>query len=951
MSLWPQARKQEETAYRSISVFDNSDSQIVGITCTPKYIYIVNKNKELIFYSNSLLNVKQVHDRRSKILNIVPNSIQKIGYFISKKDQQVIIYVISGNVLYIRNEGSGLVHFRQAVLQQEDGKTTPFGLNFLCTLDNHQKIVTADSYGIKIVNYIGDGVFVVENKIMQKMKLIDLIGSNNSHFLVFERGQYSVFDQNLNCLKKEPSGKISFISPVDGMNTFIAVSPGNQIQCIGDKIETCYMKYSDEIIALQIRLPYFYGFSQRNFTMTTSVTPIQEKIEFNDRMKSPLICVLNNYTVMIANGSVLYCCKYSTLNSPPYSTHLLYLQGSGQKERFDYMLKLCQAIKHPDFKTEETLLYIYMKYSKHLFEAGGDNVRKAFELFVKSGQHPFVLIRMFRSLFQKPELSSNQENHSLQYLAQKDCDEYMSLLKKLKDLIDNNAPINEIVESKISCIKQANSKEEYPTVESIKKDYNKLKNWVANSIEETAKTHDEIKNILCANNSTFFISGSNGYNELQQYLEEILKKETQPTKIKIYNTILFQCYAGSGATLALEKAIPNNNPIFFDIVSDTLIKNNCLMHHLLLCNVYGHHEVGLRNYTKPGEEKWEQVINYIKESKDFLKLGEEYYPKILNATNPENAVEVFKSNYLKPKDVSTVLEIIQRTATKQDDENCLKAKILFLKYDIFEKDDETEQFHSDLIDLYLHFLKLNMKFRNKYIKISSEKEVVKFFRTGLLDILNYKQGKFYNSKSVLNKISAVEGENKFLIEEKLAVYKKLLRTKETGIDPCIRILTTSNVDFSVALDFCDSVYDENNDYTNNVYTELFYAYCLQRTENNTRIDSYLLRLLNEKGDRMNLQTIIASIPKNFSIQSLNNFFKITTLKYTDKLRLLKIQNALLKKTIEEKKKQKEYLKGGKVEVDSNNPKCIVCGKPVFGSYFVVLTNNCVAHIACANKNK
>ena len=52
-----------------------------------------------------------------------------------------------------------------------------------------------------------------------------------------------------------------------------------------------------------------------------------------------------------------------------------------------------------------------------------------------------------------------------------------------------------------------------------------------------------------------------------------------------------------------------------------------------------------------------------------------------------------------------------------------------------------------------------------------------------------------------------------------------------------------------------------------------------------------------------------------------------------------------------KKKQKEYLKGGKVEVDSNNPKCIVCGKPVFGSYFVVLTNNCVAHIACANKNK
>ncbi|KAH0785120.1 Transforming growth factor-beta receptor-associated protein 1 [Histomonas meleagridis] len=624
------------------------------------------------------------------------------------------------------------------------------------------------------------------------------------------------------------------------------------------------------------------------------------------------------------------------------------------------MLKLCNLIKLNDFNPEKTIQEIYANYSQNLFDTGKgspETIAKAFEYFKESKQHPFVMIRKFQSLLNSPN-TKGQENqfeklsqeNLFEKLAISDCQEYKRLLINLKNAIDNNLTAEEILNSKKLCIEQAMSKEEIPTIEYIKTHINEIKEWTENSIIETEKSEQEIKNILF-HKMTTTANGETIFNELMKYIKENLKNEKNPTKIKIYNTLLIRCFNEVGAATRIPKFISKEKPLLFGVVSDFLLKKQFIDYHKKLCQTYGRHREALETFTVPGKEDWNQVIDYIKDSKDFMKLGEEYYPKILHSTNdPTKSVEVFNSKHLKPTDVNNIIKIITNNSSTNDS---IQAQIHFLDYDIYQLHDETERVHTLLINLYLNMIKSKNEFKRSkdpnYIPISRESKELKEIRTGLVKILKYGDGKYYNSVQILEAITKVD--ERGLIEEKLAVLKRRLLTKEAKPQQCIDMISSPKITSEVALNFCDSVYDENNENTSSIYTELFFGYCQQRTEENKKtIDQMILRLLNEKGEMMNLQTIIESIPKSFTLQSMQSFLKAATLKHINKLRLLKIQNALLRKTIETKKKQKKSLQMGKVEVDSNNPKCIVCGKPVLGSYFVVTNDNCVAHIAChANK--
>ena len=78
---------------------------------------------------------------------------------------------------------------------------------------------------------------------------------------------------------------------------------------------------------------------------------------------------------------------------------------------------------------------------------------------------------------------------------------------------------------------------------------------------------------------------------------------------------------------------------------------------------------------------------------------------------------------------------------------------------------------------------------------------------------------------------------------------------------------------------------------------------------------------------------------------MNEFMKAATSHRINCLRVLKLRNALLEKTIQVKKMQLQELEKGKVVV-TKGLKCIFCGKKIGESVFIVQTDSTVAHLAC-----
>ena len=111
---------------------------------------------------------------------------------------------------------------------------------------------------------------------------------------------------------------------------------------------------------------------------------------------------------------------------------------------------------------------------------------------------------------------------------------------------------------------------------------------------------------------------------------------------------------------------------------------------------------------------------------------------------------------------------------------------------------------------------------------------------------------------------------------------------------------------------------------------------------NTNDNVNLKLLLNERAERLDPVRVVENIPKDIPLAELKDYLKLSSLERINRLRSLKIKNALLAKTVEAKKQQLRYLQSGKVEV-KDNLKCVVCGKPIGDAVFYVLADNCVSH--------
>ena len=225
-----------------------------------------------------------------------------------------------------------------------------------------------------------------------------------------------------------------------------------------------------------------------------------------------------------------------------------------------------------------------------------------------------------------------------------------------------------------------------------------------------------------------------------------------------------------------------------------------------------------------------------------------------------------------------------------------------------------------------------------YVRISDEKMPLREYRSKLLEILE--RSNLYRTQEALDAIKEV---NNNLIEERITILKKASPPK---IQEAVHLISRPSFPFEISVRFCDEVFKNNID--KNVYNKLYEIYFQRRraakgpTE---KLDASMKKLLNLRATRMQLDDVVKKIPKSFKVCDMSEFMKAATTHRINCLRLLKLRNALLEKTIQMKQMQIKKLHSGKVVVTSGL-KCVICGKRIGESVFVALTDSTVAHLAC-----
>jgi hypothetical protein len=256
----------------------------------------------------------------------------------------------------------------------------------------------------------------------------------------------------------------------------------------------------------------------------------------------------------------------------------------------------------------------------------------------------------------------------------------------------------------------------------------------------------------------------------------------------------------------------------------------------------------------------------------------------------------------------------------------------FLAFAVFELTDLRKVIHEQLITLYLGLLPEYVAARRdrKPVPISGETSpVVRELREGLVRILD--ESDVYDAKKRFRDIPTC------YLEERLAAQRKAHDIKEA-----IWAVADKDVPLDIAIRFCEKVYDDESVPEHaEVFTQLFFALGKHNTNDNRK----LLQLLNTCADKLDPVRVVENIPKTVPLAQLKEYLKLSSLARINKLRSLRIRNALLAATIQAKKVQLRYLQSGRVEV-KDNLICVFCGKPIGDSVFYVQQDNCVSHMAC-----
>ncbi|OHT03586.1 hypothetical protein TRFO_29021 [Tritrichomonas foetus] len=957
-----------QISYHQIFDLPSLGNQIVGIVHTATQIYAVTKKRELICYPREIFTNGSTEGEK-KFTDIVENNIQKFGVVFSNGKYHLLI--LSNNVLYLSTETSrGPTKFRPANF--ENTNSSPHVVNFVTISGNALLVALMQQY--IIVYKYDDTQFITKDYIEfdnKKNKFTEMIGSLN-HFLIHDKSKYIVYDMDLMEVdgKTLPKNLKSFHG-VDRTNGFIVLTQENQLINIGERvIDNDQMSFSDELIAFHVRLPYAYGITSKKFIMQTTVGKIEETLPYKG--KSTIIDVLDDYNVVLASGSTLSLIKYYLCRTPPYIPHtiklLANLRDPTHPKYFDdweNIIKLSRRFESIAFDQTKILSEIYLDYSEHLITA--QNFQRAFEMFQQSGKHPFIAIHNFRNLLYSSE---EEEGPKFDFLstANEDCIKYIALLKEAQKAIqaaiakrNANEPfddeLEEVVKCRVNCIIHSGQKISHPTKAKAKEKLNDLLQWAEKSLDEANETSHNLSNMLFSLKPAKIIWREDGVYELQKYLIDASKNEKQPTTLKVYNTILIECFAIK-IPGKLEAFIQAQNPLFFDIAA-AFLKYSAPESHRLLCRLHNRDDEALGPLLEAEPVVWEGVIAYIKESNNFIEIGKRYFShvyKMLGDKYKNLSVELFFSKtFADPKldkgkkatMVADVISIIKEhfpgDGTKQSEQKCNQLIVKFLLYVIYQCQVKIESVHWSLITTYLSLIGSMLKDvdtnppkARPYIRVSNEKEPMKTFRSGLINILNWSE--LYRTQEVLD---AIMDTSERLIEERVTVLKKAMPPKTQD---AIDLLSVPNFPIDVALDFCQDVYP-NIDST--VYDKLLQNYQQRKRspKGDADAEKCIKRLLNEHADKMQLRDVVSQIPPMLKINDMSEFLKISTSKSINQLRALRLKNSLLEKTIQMKREQLQQLKTGKVIV-TDGLKCVICGKRIGDSVFVALGDNTVSHIAC-----
>jgi hypothetical protein len=437
---------------------------------------------------------------------------------------------------------------------------------------------------------------------------------------------------------------------------------------------------------------------------------------------------------------------------------------------------------------------------------------------------------------------------------------------------------------------------------------------------------------------------------LHGYVEELLASERQPTLRKIYQTISFECIA-TIRPLALPETIAKNAPLFFDVAAEALKAQT--NEFLQLCELHHQHTRAIEYIWQdqrqiPAEGVLDRLISYISRSEDVLTLAHQYLLRVFNSFNThfsnspkspgddsreralDRAVALYSSRSLTPRDVDRASDQI---ATHPDFDKGAQQwmQAQFLAFAVFELGDQRKVIHEQLIGLYLALLQEYVATRRdrKPVPISGETSpVVRSLRDGLVRVLD--SSEVYDAKRRFREIPSC------YLEERLAAQRKA-----NDINEAIETVADRDVPLDIAIRFCEKVYDENDPEKRDVFTRLFFSINRNSAGDNRR----LLQLLNSCAEKLDPVQIVENIPKTVPLAQLKEYLKLSSLARINKLRSLRIRNALMAATIQAKRVQLRYLQSGRVEV-KDNLICVFCGKPIGDSVFYVQHDNCVAHMAC-----
>ncbi|OHS97401.1 hypothetical protein TRFO_36348 [Tritrichomonas foetus] len=964
-----------QVSYRKIEDFRSFNGQIIGIAHTNASIYVVTKKRELygyprsIFFSNGSISEK-------KMVDIVNSNIQKFSCITSNSRFHLLVQ--SNNTIYISAEtNQGLQKFQPVAFDDNPGPI----YNFV-TICNNALLVALTNQKVIIYKYDGQR-FISKGHVDVNKKVTDMIGSL-THFLIYDKSNYAIYDIDLQEIERNPlPPRFKIFHAIEGTNGIVALTQENQILNVDEPVfDTQDFAFSDDIIGFKIRLPYVYGISPKKFTMKTTVGPIEETIQ--NKFKYPIIDILDDYNVVIGNGNNLQLCKFYMNQMSPYIPHIFKFKMlmKDPKNRdssifWEYIINLCLKFDSNSFDNKKTLSEMYLEYSESLITSR--QYAKAFEMFKLSGKHPFIMIHNFRLLL----YSTNQDaEFDFLSLATEDCNKYIELLQEAEKAINlaitkrasgqpNESEVNDVIRCRTNCLLHFGQPFTPLTYETTRDTLDNLLQWVEKSLDKSHETLEYLPKFLFSLKGAKINSRDEGIYELQAYIKNLLMKEKDPTCIKIYYTILIECYAIK-MPVKLEEFIKENNPLFFDVAAAAL-KTSAPEDFRKICRLYNRHDAALKPLLDAVPVMWDNIIVYIRETNNFIEIGEKYFPIVFSKMTDkqkEKSVEMFFSELLadpevdknvKAEQVNRILQIIQENCEKysqksaknqqqrsknqqqgQIDEECALLQKKFLEFAIYECKIMTGSVHWKLIKLFLGLIAPTAKFYAKlnspakYIQISLEKEPIKSYRSGLLKILEFSDS--YKTQETLDAIISV---SERLIEERIAVLK---RATPPLIQEAVDLISRPNIPIEVAIDFCDSVYSEID---KNVYNLLFYAYHQQKKSQDSHddTDKFIKILLNMRADNLKLKDIVENIPPFFKICEMVDFLSSSTTKSVNNLRFLKLKNILLEKTIEIKKTQLQQLKKGKVVI-SHCLKCIICGKKIGDSVFVALGDNTVAHIAC-----